>query len=100
MKRKLEMPEVINCAQNGCAYNTNLACHARAITVGGGTSEHLCDTMIMAADHTRREETAGVGACKSVNCTFNEDWECAAEGGININALAGQAECQTFRARD
>ena len=97
MKTNIKMPEVRNCAQTACAYNKGSGCHARAITVGGGKQEHVCDTMVVSEDHTLREDTAGVGACRAVDCVFNEDWECVSDG-INVSAAGGQAECLTYKA--
>ncbi len=96
MKKTIEMPEVMGCEQNECAYNLGSLCHARGITVGG-MQDHLCDTMMPSGSHTHRKETAGVGACRTRNCVHNEDWECRAEG-INITLSGGQALCGTFAA--
>ena len=60
--------------------------------------KHLCDTMTISKNHSRRLETAGVGACRSANCIYNEDLECQAEG-VDVGVWAGQALCITFAAR-
>lgn len=96
MKQSIEMPEVMRCEAEQCAYNMDSMCHARAITVGN-MQQHLCDTMIMSGKHTQRKEMAGVGACRSANCIHNEDLECQAEG-INVTLSGGQAFCGTFAA--
>jgi hypothetical protein len=100
MKTNVKMPEVLHCAQSACAYNRKAKCHARAITVGGGGSEHLCDTLFVSGQHTLRDDTAGVGACRASNCVYNADRECVADGGVTIEAVSGQAECLTFKAQE
>lgn len=97
MKTNVKMPEVVNCAQTDCAYNKSSECHACGITLGGGGTEHLCDTMFIAEDHTARDGTAGVGACRATGCAFNEDWECSADS-IKVGVNGGQTECMTFQA--
>jgi hypothetical protein len=88
------MPEVMDCQAEQCAYNREGKCHACAITIGDA-DQHLCDTAMPSTDHTRREETAGVGACRSTNCAHNADLECQAEG-IHVAFAAGMASCSTF----
>jgi len=96
MKTGIKMPEVMQCQATQCAYNMDAKCHARAITVGD-MNQQLCDTMFMTNMHTKRKETAGVGACRSANCKHNEDLECQA-GGIDVTLSGGQAKCGTFVA--
>ncbi|HKL23022.1 MAG TPA: DUF1540 domain-containing protein [Tichowtungia sp.] len=96
MKKNVKMTEVLNCSQQECAYNQSSKCHALGITVGGGGKEHLCDTLIVADEHTSREETSGVGACKASGCVYNEDWECSADS-IDVGIIGGQTECMTFK---
>lgn len=98
MKNGIEMPEVMQCQATQCAYNMDTKCHARAITVGN-MDQQLCDTMFVTDRHTQREETAGVGACRSANCMYNEDLECQMETGIDVTLSGGQARCGTFAAR-
>jgi hypothetical protein len=97
MKKTIEMPEVMKCEAGDCSYNHDATCHARAITVGDQQA-HLCDTMWMAPQHAKRQDGAGVGACRSANCAFNEDLECQADG-VNIVLSGGQALCGTFAAK-
>jgi Domain of Unknown Function (DUF1540) len=97
MKQLIDMPEVIECEVDECAYNVDFNCHARAITVGN-MQKHLCDTMIASVRHTHREAVAGVGACRSFNCIHNEDFECQAEG-INVTRSGGMVQCGTFTAQ-
>jgi hypothetical protein len=78
MTKTIEMPEVAGCEAAECAYNHDLLCRARAITVGDGT-QPMCDTAFNNGRHTRGERIAGVGACKVANCRHNSDLECQAD---------------------
>jgi len=97
VKNVVEMPEVMKCQAEQCAYNMGSMCHARAITVGD-MQQQLCDTMVTSEKHTHRKETAGVGACRSANCIHNEDLECQAEG-VDVTLSGGRAVCATFAAK-
>ena len=94
MQKTIEMPEVTRCDATACVYNRDSICRARAITVGN-SEEHLCDTMMLAENHTQRQDCAGVGACRSTNCGLNEDYECQAER-INVIFPGKHAMCGTF----
>lgn len=96
MKKIIEVPEVQRCEVSECAYNRQNACHALAITVGDLTG-HLCDTSISMGRHTQHKGTAGIGACRAVDCIHNDDFECQADG-VRIGMPGGQAECTTFSA--
>ncbi len=96
-KVTIEMPNVSACSVQECAYNTNNACHARAITVGDGMHA-MCDTFFKSAAHSaEKSRIAGVGACKVNNCVYNDDLECQAES-INVGHRQGSVECLTFSA--
>lgn len=97
MKKAIEMPEVMQCDAQDCAYNRDNLCHARGITIGN-MDQQLCDTMWPANMRTSREGGAGVGACRSANCAFNEDLECQADG-INVMMSGSKARCGTFAPR-
>jgi Domain of Unknown Function (DUF1540). len=94
----LDMPIVAECLANECAYNVNMNCHARAITVGN--SLHAgCDTFLSGSVHTREAtRTAGVGACKSAECKFNEDFECMADS-IKVAPAGKEINCTTHSPR-
>lgn len=94
----IDMPIVAECLANECAYNVNMKCHARAITVGN--SMHAsCDTFFSRAGHTKAaERTAGVGACKSSQCKFNEDLECMTDN-IRVAPRGQAVNCMTFQPR-
>ena len=94
MIKEIEMPEVMECSVQQCAYNTRQMCHARAVTMGDAHG-HLCDTMFAPGKHTQRKENAGVGACRAMMCAYNEDFECQADG-ICVSMDGGLALCRTF----
>ena len=96
MKKAIEMPEVMGCDAQECAYNLDGMCHARGITVGD-MQQQLCDTMWNSSHHTNRTGPAGVGACRSTSCIHNEDLECQADG-INVMLSGAEASCATFEA--
>ena len=91
----IEMPTVSRCLATECAYNVKEDCHARAITVGN--SLHAgCDTFFPGADHTNAvHRTAGVGACKSQACQFNEDFECMADH-VTVAHKGREVNCMTY----
>jgi len=91
----IDMPIVSECLASECAYNVNMNCHARAITVGN--SMHAgCDTFFSGSGHTKAAaRTAGVGACKSTDCKFNEDLECMTES-IRVAPNGQAVNCMTY----
>ncbi len=98
MKMTIDMPVVMQCAVTDCAYNTDNACHARAITIGDGAAPG-CDTFLKASPHTRESRRqAGVGACKVTGCTYNDDYECVADN-IEVGFAGKQINCLTYSAR-
>jgi hypothetical protein len=95
----MKMPKVSDCTVTNCAYNSNQACHALAITVGEEPDEPVCDTFFTAETHGGvKDVTAGVGACKAADCQFNSDYECTATG-IHVGFRGNQPDCLTFEAR-
>ncbi len=94
----LEMPIVTKCMANTCAYNVNSNCHARAITIGDSIHP-CCDTFLAGSRHTNQtKQVAGIGACKTAGCKFNEDFECTAES-VLVGMLKNEANCMTFALR-
>ncbi len=92
------MPDVSECVMVECAYNTDRACHARAITVGDG-AHAACDTFFASEDHAAdRVRVAGVGACKVTTCRHNTDFECTS-ASIRVGRHEQHADCLTFSAR-
>ncbi|QKX17534.1 DUF1540 domain-containing protein [Microbulbifer sp. YPW1] len=89
-----DMPEVSRCAATECAYNTDSACHARAITIGDGEDPD-CDTFFSNHEHTKRERVAGVGACKVTGCNHNQDFECSADQ-IELGYSGDSVNCLTY----
>ena len=95
----MEMPKVMDCTVSGCAYNTEKACHAMAITVGEQPSEPICDTFFQSDTHGGvMDMTAGVGACKTSDCRHNENFECVA-ANVHIGLKGNQPDCLTFETR-
>lgn len=94
----IDMPIVAECLASDCAYNMSNSCHARAITVGN--SLHAgCDTFLSASGHTKAvKRTAGVGACKSTDCKFNDDLECITER-IRVARSGQEVNCVTYSPR-
>lgn len=97
-KVTLEMPIVTKCMASECVYNVSSSCHARAITVGD-TIHPGCDTFLAGSRHAKSvNQIAGIGACKTVGCKFNDDHECMAES-IQVGIINNEANCTTFALR-
>jgi hypothetical protein len=93
-KKMIKMPMITKCKITECAYNTDMKCHALAITVGG--SIPICDTFLKSSKKGGdKDANAGVGACKVEACKFNQEFECSAES-VMVSMHADQAECDTF----
>lgn len=90
------MPGVTECAIAACAYNSNKACHAIAITIGDG-ERPMCDTFFKSSKHGGIKDTAGVGACKVSACRHNMEFECGA-ASIRVGQEADHGKCLTFAA--
>ncbi len=88
------IPIVSECTIADCAYNSNMACHAIAITIGDG-SRPTCDTFFVSPRHSAMNVTAGVGACKVSVCAHNKDFECNAPS-IRVAPERSQGKCMTF----
>lgn len=99
MKRMtIEMPVVSECMAGECAYNVGNNCHARAITVGNSMHPG-CDTFLLGSHHTsNHEQIAGIGACKTTGCSFNEEFECMADN-VQVGLLGSEANCTTYSPR-
>lgn len=91
----LEMPIVTKCMASECVYNLNSNCHARAITIGDSLQPG-CDTYMAGSRHAKSvNQIAGIGACKTVGCKFNNDLECMADS-IQVGMVKNKANCMTF----
>ncbi|MFP4071617.1 MAG: DUF1540 domain-containing protein, partial [Desulfovibrionales bacterium] len=87
------------CSVSDCAYNTEESCHALAITIGDKPDVPLCDTFFKASTHGGdMESTAGVGACKSYECTYNQNYECSASN-IQVGMRGSQPDCLSFQKK-
>jgi hypothetical protein len=93
MMLRIEVPEITACAEQGCAYNIDGGCQAKAITIGDGKIAD-CDTYFDVDVHVRNQHRSGVGACKVSKCRHNDDLECHAPA-IEV----GQHDCLTFDPR-
>ena len=94
----LEMPIVTKCMVSECAYNASSNCHARAITIGDSLQPG-CDTFLAGSHHAKQStQIAGIGACKTVSCKFNDDLECMAES-VQVGMVKNEANCTTFALR-
>ena len=96
MLQTIKMSGVSECAIAECAYNSNNACHAIAITIGDG-DHPMCDTFFKSQKHGGVKETAGVGACKVSACSHNKDFECGA-ASIRVGHEESSGKCLTFAA--
>ncbi len=94
MFKLINMSGVSACDAGECAYNSNHACHAIAITVGDGETP-MCDTYFRAAQHSDVKGSAGVGACKVSACQHNSGFECGA-GRIQVGNQGNKVSCMTF----
>ncbi|MFO7982724.1 MAG: DUF1540 domain-containing protein [Desulfuromonadales bacterium] len=92
----MEMPKVMDCSVDGCAYNNEKECHAMAITIGDAPDDPSCDTYLEAPGNGGvMDMTAGVGACKSYECSHNTDYECTASN-VRIGMKGDEPDCLTF----
>lgn len=94
----MELPQIIRCDANECAFNQGEKCHAMAITVGGPV-DHQCDTFLRSASKGGvAHRTALVGACKVTSCKHNNALECSAPG-VNVGHEGSEIDCLTFAAK-
>lgn len=80
-------------AASACAFNAETSCNALAITVAGSDRTPGCGTFVQL--DVRRPVTEGastVGACHRLECTYNADLACTAEG-IEVTDVA---TCATY----
>lgn len=95
MMISIDVPVVTECSIADCAYNTENMCHAKAITIGNSDCA-CCDTMAKGSQHVRANYIqAGVGACKSTNCSFNSDMECTRDS-IIVGMNKDNTSCLKF----
>ena len=97
-KISIEMAVVTACSVTQCGYNTDSACHARAITVGDNVHPG-CDTYFSLSgsdSHSKaKQRQAGVGACKMSSCQHNYDYECNADK-IAVGQVMSRVDCLTY----
>ncbi|GAA3411565.1 DUF1540 domain-containing protein [Streptosporangium vulgare] len=91
----MQMPTVNECQVEACAYNTEHACHALAITVGN-SSHAECETFFKVSSKGGDPAATGrVGACKMANCQHNVQYECQASG-IVVGYAQQDIDCLTY----
>lgn len=96
----VEMPQVRECTVSNCSYNDH-GCHAYAINVAGHDGSADCETFIpLSMKGGLDTVTSMVGACQRVDCTHNQNLECAASE-IRVGPGEGEhsARCLTYSAR-
>ncbi len=89
----MEIPKVLACSVNECAFNSNKECHALAINVGG--HHPACDTFTNHGHNAGGTENMGIGACKVDHCKFNKSLTCSAPG-ITVGHHEHHADCKTY----
>ena len=96
MKITLDLPLVDACSVGNCAYNVKDRCHAKAITIGDGVHPG-CDTSFLKSSRHAKDTSiiAGVGACKVLDCSYNNDLECSASS-INVGMEGDSINCLTY----
>lgn len=92
------MPKVMQCTVETCVYNLDRNCHAMAITMGDLGGEPACYTYFISemSGHVPND-TAGVGACKLVDCKFNKNFECGSSG-ISVEMRNGEPDCLNYES--
>lgn len=95
----IEMSQVSECSVTECIYNTKKSCHAKAITIGDSVNPG-CDTYLAGSKHVQKSAQlqAGIGACKTSTCKFNDDFECNADS-IRVGMVSSGVNCMTFTMR-
>ena len=94
----MEMPKVSQCDVAECAYNDARLCHAIAITVGDA-SHPRCDTICICEEsNVNTNYNAGVGACKTIACSFNSGLECGISE-VSVGYCQNEIDCLTFQPR-
>ena len=93
----MEMPTVVTCEVEECAYNIDKCCHTMAITVGDSSNprcDTFCKSNMQGGDNNI---IAGVGSCKVSCCSHNANLECGASE-ITVGYQSEQPDCMTFEA--
>lgn len=92
------MPLVSQCNVAQCGYNIDSHCHAKAITVGD-LSVPKCDTYMDSINHEVDPKIrAGVGACKTISCAHNRNFECTSDQ-VSIGMINYVVNCLTFKLK-
>lgn len=90
--------KIQQCDAEECVYNIGNRCHALAITVGG-EGDHMCDTFCCGRTKGGSPSAVGmIGACKSTQCKFNEDFECCADM-VQVGHWGKEIDCLSYQSR-
>ncbi len=82
---------IASCATTTCAFNNN-GCTAFAVTIDGTSG---CTTFITLDARGGLPSAEGrVGACQRLDCSFNKDLLCGAQG-----VAVADGVCTTYQAR-
>ena len=72
---------VRTCAATACSFNNDHDCNALAITIAGAESQPTCGTFAqLDARRPVTGDASSVGACHRLECKYNSDLMCTAEG--------------------
>ena len=72
---------VRTCGTTACSFNNNHDCQALAITIAGSESQASCGTFVrLDARRPLTGDKGSVGACHRLECSYNADLMCTAEG--------------------
>ncbi|QCU79233.1 DUF1540 domain-containing protein [Citricoccus sp. SGAir0253] len=83
---------VRSCAATSCSFNHD-GCNALAITIAGAEAQPTCGTFVqLDARRPMTGEASSVGACHRMECSYNSDLVCTAEG-IEVTDTAN---CATY----
>jgi hypothetical protein len=93
----LDLTPIHQCSVAGCTFNTDVSCHAPAITVGEHGVNHCATFLGIPTKHKPIAE-GHVGACQLEDCTHNSDLTCTA-ATIDVGTVAtGETRCLTYSA--
>ncbi|GAA2518147.1 DUF1540 domain-containing protein [Rarobacter incanus] len=101
MSTVADLPQIAECSVDGCSYNTEHACHAGAITIGGASSASCATFIPLSVKGGLDKVVAEVGACHRSDCSHNSHLECGA-ASVRIGAGPDNVShpgCLTFESR-
>ncbi|MFB9378442.1 DUF1540 domain-containing protein [Kineococcus gynurae] len=93
----LELTPIHQCSVSGCTFNSDVSCHAPAITVGDHGANH-CGTFLGLPTKHGSAAKPVVGACQLADCSHNTDLTCTASAVEMGTSASGETECLTYSA--